>query len=80
MRLFKFLITQDAPIIVDGILHDQLMSFVLAESSEAAKDELRKLCALLYSDPIEYAWLDFVSPQEIDVGDGPRVVGYAKFG
>lgn len=80
MKLYKFLITQDAPIVVDGIYHDQLMSFVLAESPEAAKDELQKLCALLYPDPVEYAWLDFVTPQEIDVADGPRVVGYAKFG
>lgn len=80
MRLFKFLIREDAPIVVDGIVHDKLLSFVLASSPEEAKDELRKLLELSYLDPIEYAWLDFVIPLEIDVEDGPRVVGYAKLG
>lgn len=80
MKLFKFLIRQDEPIVVDGIFHDQLLSFVLADSAEGAKDELCKMLSLIYSDPVEYAWVDFVEPTEVDTTDGPRVVGFAKFG
>ncbi len=80
MKLFKFLIRQDEPILVDGIFHDQLLSFVLADSVEGAKDELRKMLSLIYPDPVDYSWLDFVQPTEVDATDGPRVIGFAKFG
>lgn len=80
MKLFKFLITQADPILVDGIFHDHLLSFVLAADADGAKEELRKMLSLIYGDPTEYAWLDFVQPTEVDATDGPRVIGFAKFG
>lgn len=78
MKLWKFLVTEDEPVFVAGLKYDMISSFVLAPSAAEAKEELRKHLSLIFPDPIEYAWLDFVEPTEVDTERGPRVVGFVR--
>jgi hypothetical protein len=78
MKLWKFLVTDTEPVIVNGLVYDCISSFVVAEAASEAREELRKHLSLIFTDPVEYAWLDFVEPIEIDISAGPRVVGFVR--
>ncbi len=78
MKIYKFLVSQDYPVVVGTVVYSDCLAIVLAhdvpEARKIAKDFLANHKDPYASRAIDSAWLDYVEPEEFSL-DNPCAIG-----
>ncbi len=78
LRIFKFIITKDDPIALGTVIYSDCLAIVLAHDAGEARVLAKRFLAdspdPFMRRPIDSAWIDYVTPEEISI-DTPRCLG-----